>query len=116
MRELGNPGVCETLYSEIETRTLPHKWSVRLLARTLGFHPGERRSILLRITKMKVLCIKDLYKSTYLKLAFHKDREYEVSEEEKDLIFIKDENERPFSFSKTAAETLYDFNKYFIRK
>ncbi len=61
---------------------------------------------------MKILCIKDLYKSTYLGLAFKSGNYYEIVSEDDEFIFIKDEKNYNFNFAKIANNTYYNLEEY----
>jgi hypothetical protein len=70
------------------------------------------------VAGQKVVCRKSLYKSTYRKNAFSKGRSYEVVEQEKFRIWIKDNTGRPFNFATPDApeKTEYLFFDYFDLK
>lgn len=75
---------------------------------------------------MDFKCKQSLYKSTYKKNAFIKGRKYEIVLNDpfgklpiKDrygnkLIWIKDENDHPFTFSEERVMTYYVLEDYFI--
>lgn len=61
----------------------------------------------------KVKCIKSLYKSTYLKNAFTKGKEYSIVDKDKDMFYLIDNNGNEFNFSINSNKTYYSFNDYF---
>jgi hypothetical protein len=61
-------------------------------------------------------CKKDLYKSTYESNAFVSGKEYEVVKVEDNLIWVKDEKGREFSFTtidNPYSPTMYMLEDYF---
>lgn len=60
-------------------------------------------------------CKKSIYKSTYKKNAFTKDKHYTIREETKTHYWITDNLNNSFSFTKTKANTgEYLFSDYFL--
>lgn len=62
---------------------------------------------------MKVICIKDLYKSTYTGNAFISGQEYEVIERDERFVWVTDEKGNPFSFSILKQQPFHFYNDYF---
>ncbi len=62
--------------------------------------------------KRKV-CKSDLYKSTYNGNAFDKGRVYIVSEENEEMVWLIDNENREFNFSKINKEPYYFLEDYF---
>jgi hypothetical protein len=60
-----------------------------------------------------VKCKKNLFKSTYNKLAFQSGRYYEIIKHDEKFLWIKDSEKRDFSFSKSSSEIYYWIEDYF---
>ena len=61
----------------------------------------------------RVVCIKGLFKSTYGRNAFLKNRQYDVLRED-DMIWVRDEMNNEFSFSPDSTDPVYyAFSEYF---
>lgn len=75
-------------------------------------------SLLSKVKKYfkKTKCKKSLYKSTYKRNAFNKGKEYIILYEEEDIIYLLDEMDQTFSFSKKEEHTMYNFTDYFKDK
>jgi hypothetical protein len=52
-------------------------------------------------------CIKSLFKSTYKKNAFSKNKKYEIVGEDDRFIFLKDNEGNSFNFSKNNDSNVY---------
>ena len=64
--------------------------------------------------KVKTLvCKKDLYKSTYKSNAFTKGNSYSVSDENDKEIYLIDNNQHEFNFTKQSKLPFYFVEEYF---
>lgn len=61
-----------------------------------------------------VKCQKNLYKSTYEKNAFIKNRNYSIVEETDKFFYVLDEEKRPINFAKENHGVFYFFEDYFV--
>lgn len=61
-----------------------------------------------------MICIKELYKSTYKSPAFKKGKTYEILHED-DYVWVLDDSNTEFSFQRAAKarNTYYIFEEYF---
>jgi hypothetical protein len=57
-------------------------------------------------------CIKSLYKSTYKRMAFLKNKKYTIAYED-DYVCVVDEMNREFNFSRTKNGHSYVLSDYF---
>jgi hypothetical protein len=63
--------------------------------------------------KIKMKCIKSIFKSTYRKNAFHKGRVYEVVLED-DYTWLRDNEFNEFSFVREEKYGMYLLSDYFV--
>lgn len=64
-------------------------------------------------TNKKLKCKKNLYKSTYKGFAFNKNKEYDVIEEDKNIVYLLDNTGREFNFTKVDGNNQYKLSDYF---
>ncbi len=64
---------------------------------------------------MELLCIKNLYKSTYGDQAFVLGKKYVITSSEDGFIFLTDESGKSFAFSKERREPFHYYLDYFTR-
>lgn len=75
------------------------------------FNKTQNRTIL-----FSKKCKKSLYKSTYKKNAFTKNKTYDVFEEDESFLWFVDNENNQFCVCKTAAHGYYYVNDYFINE
>lgn len=63
----------------------------------------------------RVVCVKGLFKSTYKRNAFLKNRHYNVVRVEDDMVWVRDEMDHEFNFAPSGTDpgTCYAFDDYF---
>jgi len=67
-----------------------------------------------RKSTVEKICKKNLYKSTYMGLAFTKNKRYKISEEDKDFLYFIDNTGAEFSVCKTRMFGFYFVDDYFV--
>lgn len=61
----------------------------------------------------KLKCKRDLHKSTYKSNAFDKDKYYDIINEDEDFLWLKDNKNHEFNFSKKNKAPYYFIEDYF---
>lgn len=62
---------------------------------------------------MHIMCKKDLYKSTYKDYAFISGKNYQILNIDREFVWLKDEENNSFNFSKEKSNIYYNLDDYF---